>query len=134
AVAGINETVLDLADPPTALFVAHAPVVRELLHLGVRPLRHRLCDPLVDGFAPFERSVVMFDVRRVGREHLGPRTPVARSARLLPHLDVMVVSTLQLVARPGAHQLSPNVDAPCCSQCASLGGTSSAGLRSKNPN
>src|SRR4051812_34255184 len=31
-VAGIDEAVLDLADPPTALFVAHAPVVRELLH------------------------------------------------------------------------------------------------------
>src|SRR6185436_14796196 len=40
AVARIDEAVLDLADPPAARFVAHAPVVRELLHLGVRPLRH----------------------------------------------------------------------------------------------
>src|SRR5207248_8410348 len=125
--------VLDLADPPTARFVAHAPVVGELLHLGVRPLRHRLGDPRVDRVAPLERAVVMLDVRGIRREHLRPRSPVAGTPGFLRDFDVVIVRALQLFTRPLAHQPVPKVDTPSCSHCSSLGGTSSAGLRSKNP-
>src|SRR5262249_52933679 len=113
-------------DPPAAFLVAHAPVVRELLHLGVRPLRHRLRDPREDRVASLERPVVVLDILRVVGEEIGPRAPITAAPGLLRYVDVVVVRALQFLPRPGAHQ-------PAASAWHGLGGTSSAGLRSKNP-
>ena len=103
AVAGILEPVLDPAHPPAALLVAHAPGVRERLHLGVRPLGHRRRDPLVDRLAPLELPEVVLEVLGVLGELVGPRSPVARPRRLRRHRAVVIVRFLELLASPLSH-------------------------------
>src|SRR5439155_3735757 len=109
------------------------PIVQQLHHIVFQPLHHRLGDPCVNRLAPLERAVVVLHVCGIGREHLRPRSPVARAPCFLRDLDVVVVRALQLFSRPLTHQPVPKVDTPSGSQCSSLGGMSSAGLRSKYP-
>ena len=81
AVAGVLHPVLDAADPPAALLVAHAPRVGERVHGPVGPLRHERGDPGVDLLTAVEGAERVLEVHGVVGEQVGPVAATRRWPR-----------------------------------------------------
>ena len=99
-VTRVLHPVLDAADPPAPLFVAHAPRVRKGVHGAVRPLRHERCDPVVDLLGPTEGAEGVLEVDGVVGEQVRPVAPLPAGGAAAGRLHIVPVRLLQLLAAP----------------------------------
>ena len=106
AVAGVLHPVLNAADPPPPLLVAHAPRMGEGVHRLVGPLGHEGTDPVVDLVGPPEGAEDVFEVHGVFGEQIGPVPPLPARRRPGCRLHVVLVGPLELVPAPCAHDFS----------------------------
>ena len=105
-VAGVLHPVLNAADPPAPLLVAHAPRVGKGVHRLVGPLGHERGDPVVDLVGTVEGAEGVLEVDGVVGEQIGPVPPFPAGRAPVRRLLEVLVGPLEFVPAPRAHDFS----------------------------